>query len=105
LGVANLYHSANELFQSSYEHHSQLKILQPSLQEKSIPLPAIVPKMEHAKKNPMMSSWANEHVRNLVSTFGEAFNKRTSIVLLLFTSCCSFGALSKSGHKKTQKSP
>jgi len=32
----------------------------------------------------MMTSWANEHIRNLVRTFGQAFNKRTARVLLLF---------------------
>ena len=49
-GTTNVYHTATELIQSSYEHNSQLKILQPSLPKKSTPLPAIVPKMEQAKE-------------------------------------------------------
>jgi len=38
-------------------------------------------------------SWANERVRKLVSTIGATLNKRTTRVLLLLISCCSFDAL------------
>jgi len=46
IGTANFYHSTTELLQSSYEHNSQLKILQTSLPEKSTSLPTIVQNME-----------------------------------------------------------
>jgi len=96
--VAARLYLFTEFLQSSHEHNSLLKTLQPSLPGKS----NIQPLFQHRStrmKNHMVASWANEHVRKVARSLGKAFNKRTSIVLFVFTSC-SFGALSKSGHKK-----
>jgi len=59
IGTANLYHSATELFQSSYEHNNttpSCRLYRLAYRRKVPHFPPLFQKWNTQKKNPMMTS-------------------------------------------------